>query len=222
MKKFIKDYIKVIGITLTGLVFILASFYLIMNYNHSEEISKTIYIGENDILYQKQKNTLNQLSNNLIIYKNKKINNEAYNIMYENLLSCYNVLQRDGTFSKINPNNTYTSFEIYNLGDKFQNDVMNSCYVLNLSYLKTSDVPKEFKSIAPIIVSYIESINKNLNDSLLEIQNNSSYFYTTKITSTTIRNYLNSSYKTIANSYNDFAEILLYLSDYINNGGYNG
>ena len=221
MKNFIKEYIKIIGITLTGLVFILASFYLIMNYNHSEEIKKTIYIGENELYFKTHKDILKELSNNLITYRNKKSSNKAYNMMYESLSSCYNVLQKEGTLSRINPNNNYTSFEIYNLGDTFQNDVMNSCYVLNLSYLKTDDVPSEFKSIAPIVVSYVESINNNISDSLSEIQNNSSYFYTTRITSATVRNYLSSSYKTISSSYNDFAEILLYLSEYINNGGSN-
>ena len=218
MKKFIKDYIKIIATTLIGLVFILASFYLIMNYNHSEELKKTIYIGENDLDYAKQKDLLSNISNNLITFRSKKVNNQAYQMMYQSLSNCYNVLQDEGTYSKINLNNIYNSYDIYKLGDKFQNDVMNSCYVLNLSYLNTKDVPNEFKSIAPFVTSYVESINKNLSDSMSEIENNSSYFYSTNITSATIRNYLGSSYKTVVNSYNDFASIILYLSEYINGG----
>ena len=219
MKKFIKDYIKLISLALTGLVFILGSFYLIMNYNHSEELKKTIYITPNDYYYKKHQEILADLSENLIEFRNKKINNASYSTMYQSLSNCYNVLQSDGTLSKVIPNNSYTSLDVYNLGDTFQNTVINSCYVLNLSYLKTDDVPKEFKSISPFITSYVDSINLNIEDSLSEIQNNSSYFYSTNITSAAIRNYLRSDYKIIANSYNDFASILLYLSEYINNGG---
>ncbi len=221
MKKFIKDYIKIIGMSLIGLVFILASFYLIMNYNHSEELKKTIYIGANDIYYQKHKDILSKISNNLIIFRNSKNNNTAYGMMYNSLSNCYNILQSEGTYSKVTPNNFYTSLEIYNLGNKFQDKIMNSCYVLNLSYLKTDDNPSEFKKIGPFVTSYIESINRNVEDSIAEIENNSSYFFSSNIASATVRNYLGSSYKTIASSYNDFAEVILYLSDYINNGGSN-
>ena len=47
-------------------------------------------------------------------------------------------------------------------------------------------------------------------------QNNSSYFYTTSITSSTIRNSLLADYSIIANSYNSFADNILLLSKYIN------
>ena len=115
-------------------------------------------------------------------FRNKKISNQAYQTMYQSLVNCYNILQEEGTFSKINPNNIYTSYEIYKLGEKLQSKVFNSCYVVNLGYLKTDEVPKEFKDIAPYIVSYTDSINENVSDSLLEIQNNSSYFFSTNIT----------------------------------------
>ena len=219
MKKFIKDYIKIIGITLTGLVFILASFYLIMNYNHSEELKKSIYIGEKDPYYSKHKELLNDISSNLLTFRNKKNSNQAYQRMYDSLSNCYNILQDEGTFSRINVNNIYSSYEIYKLGENFQNKVINLCYAYNLGYLKGDDSPKEFKSISPFVASYAESLNENVEDSLSEIKNNSSYFYSTNITSATVRNYLTSSYKTISMSYNDFASIILYLSEYINNGG---
>ena len=221
MKKFIKDYIKIIAISLTGLVFILSSFYLIINYNHSEEIKKTIYIGESDLYYQNQKEALNTLNNNLLAFRNKRIQNQAYRVMAESLGNCYNILESDGAFAKITPNNYYSSYEIHKLGSYFQNKVMNVCYLTNLSYLKGDKIPQEFASIAPFVTSYVDSINKNVGDSLSEIENNSSYFYSTNITSATIRNYLSSSYKTVVGAYNDFATILVDLSNYINGGDSN-
>ena len=217
MKKFIKDYVKLIAISLTGLVFVLASFYLMMNYNHSEEIKKTIYVSSSDVRYQEGQQILNKIDNNLSTFRSKNVNNNNLLLMYNSLLNCYNTMQSEGTFFRLQPNRNYTSTDIYNLGTNFQNKLMNSCYVLNLSYLKTENVPSEFKDVAPFITNYVESINKNVKDSLSEIENNSSYFFSTNITSSTIRYYLTSDYNTISSAYIDFANIILNLSENINN-----
>ena len=218
MKKFIKEYIKIISTTLIGLVFVLASFYLMMNYNHSEEIKKQVYIAYNDSKFQEGQEILNKINNNLNKFNSKSGNkSNAKMLMYNSLENCYNIMKSNGTFFTIRPEKYYGPSEIYTLGTNFQNKMMNSCYILNLSYLKTNDLPSEFKDIAPLVTSYVDSINANVQDSLSEIENNSSYFYTTKIASATIRNYLNSDYKTIANAYIDFATIILILSENINN-----
>ena len=216
MKKFIKNYIKVISTALIGLVFTLASFYLIMNYNHSEEIKKQVYISFNDSKYQTGQETLKKINDNLNKFKQDGKSNNAKVLMYNSILNCYNAMQSEGTFFTLRTDKNYNSFEIYNLGANFQSKIINSCYVLNLSYLKTDDVPKEYKKVAPFINSYVDSISANVQDSLAEIENNSSYFYTTNITSVTVRNYLNSDYSTIANAYIDFANIILNLSENIN------
>ena len=218
MKEFIKNYLKVLSYVFTGLVFILASFYLIINYNHSEEIKKTIYIGSGDLNYQKQKEMLEEINQNLIKYNAKKINNSLYNNLANGLNNCYQVLQKDGTLMAISTDTDYGPIEIHKLGSNYQNIVMNECYVLNLSFLKNDEVDLDYKSF---ITSYVNSINENVSDALAEIENNSSYFFSTNITSATIRNYLLSDYKTIANAYNDFTEILVNLSKIINEGGNN-
>ena len=74
----------------------------------------------------------------------------------------------------------------------------------------------EFQDVAPYVTSSINTINNQVNFALAEIQNNSSYFYTTNITSSTIRNYLSSDYTMISNAYNEFADIILNLSETIN------
>ena len=222
MKKLIKEYVKVLAFTFTGVIFILASFYLIMNYNHSEELKSTVFIGEDDIYYSNHKKLLSELNSNLTKYRQSKSKNATYNMINDGLSNCYNIIQREKTFSKITPNNYYSSLEIYNLGSTFQSVVMNSCYLSNLTFLQT-DVPDELKPIAPMTVSYIESISRNVDDSLREIENNSSYFFQSNVTSASVRNYLGSSYKTIGDAYNDFTSVLVYLSNYINSeGGSNG
>ena len=38
-----------------SLVFVVASFYLVMTYYHSEEVKTTVYVSQNDINYQSYK-----------------------------------------------------------------------------------------------------------------------------------------------------------------------
>ena len=217
MKKFIKDYLKIISISITGLVFILASFYLIINYYHSEEINRKLYIGENEINYKNYKEKLTKINENLVDYRNKNNNNSAYKGMYNNLVTCYKTMNEEGTLANIKTDSFYSAYDIYKLGGKFQSHLLNTCWALHLSYIKNDN--DKFKEISPFIVNNIETITNQANNALSEIQNNSSYFYTTNITASTVRNYLNSDYKMIADSYNEFADIILLLSEKINDGG---
>ena len=51
MKRFIKEYLKVISYAALGLIFIVASFYLVMNYYHYEELKRPLYISSGDVNY---------------------------------------------------------------------------------------------------------------------------------------------------------------------------
>jgi len=194
MKNFIKDYLKLIAYATTGLVFVFASFYLMMNYNHNEELKKQIYIGSSEVNYLNHQEILSNLNKNLTNFNSKKNTNASFRRMANSLRDCYNVLQSKDSFANIETNKEYTAYEIYKLGSNFQTTVLNMCWNNSLSYLKNQDntesntIPQEFKEVAPFIESYVSSINNNISDSLKEIENNSSYFYTTNITSATSRN----------------------------------
>ncbi|MBR3660989.1 MAG: hypothetical protein IKN63_03690 [Bacilli bacterium] len=232
MKKFIKDYLKIIAYSIIGLVFVLASFYLIMNYNHNEELTKNIFISNNESNYIAHQELLTNINNNLNIFKNKKNKTNSDKQIADRLERCYNVLNSDSSFSKIELNKEYTAYDIYKIGADLQNNIINECWNTNFSFLvannntnrqdstdkslNSTEIPKKIKIVLPILNKYVSTINDNVTDSLKEIQNNSSYFYTTNIASATIRNYLGSDYSTIVKSYNDFTSIILYLTEIIN------
>ena len=220
MKKFIKNYLNLIAMSITGMVFVFASFYILMNYNHNEELKKNIYIGDNEVNYTAHKEKLNNLNDNLNKIKNKKNVNSKYREIVNGLSECYTVLQSKESFAGIQTNKEYNSYEIHQLGTNFQNNVLNLCWNVGLGTLsndtKENSLPTTLKNIKPIIEDYISSIEYNLSDSLDEIKNNSSYFYTTSIASATVRNYLGSDYQSIAKSYNDFVNILVRISEIIN------
>ena len=222
MKKFIKDYLKIIAFTVIGLMLMVSGFYIMMNYYHSQEVKTTLYINQNDLNYQNYQSKLAEIKANLNSFQSKNSTNSAYRVMYNKLLTCHTVMSEEGTFATI-PVNTYlNSYDIYELGNKFQSYILNVCWALHLSYLNSDNVPKEFKNAAPYVTNSINNLTYQVDFALAEIQNNSSYFYTTNITSSTIRNYLMADYSLITNSYNDFADIILNLSKTINQNGNGG
>ncbi len=216
MKKFIREYLRVIAYTATGLVFGIASFYLLMNYYHSEEVSKPLYISQNDVDYTEYKTKISKIDENLKRFDSMKSKNDELKTMYSKLISCRTVMDGDKTLSKLKVDNYFKPVDIYQLGSSFQSEVLNICWAMHLSYLTSDTPPVSFKEYAPYISSSVKSITNQINFALDEIQNNSSYFYTTNITSSTIRNYLKSDYSIITDSYNEFADIVLELSESLN------
>lgn len=215
MKNFIKEYLRVFAYAAIGFVFIISSFYLLINYYHSEELKNTIYFSTNSTSYINHKNTLDQINTNLINFKNKKSTNKNLNNMSNQLSTCVSVLKDEGSFYNLNNDTNLSYIDVYKLGSNFQNNVLNHCWILNLSNF-LEDTPNEFKTIMPYVENSINLINNQINFSLDEIENNGSYFYTTGVTSITIRNSLASDYRIIVNSYQELANIILELSNYIN------
>ena len=113
-------------------------------------------------------------------------------------------------------NKYYNSYDVYKLGQKFQGSLINSCWVVQLSYLTTDAAPKGFEEVMPFVKREVDIIGDKVEYALEELENNGSYFYSTGITSATIRNYLRSDYIAISKSYNDFADVILQLSKLIN------
>ena len=216
MKNFIKEYLNIIAISITGFVFVLTSFYFVINYYHSDEVKKQIYVGQNDPKLITYKDTVDKIKNNLDSFQKKGVTTGSYHNMYNNLNTCYTTLVTN--YYNVETNRFYSANDIYNLGGKFQSEVLNICWALHLSSIKESNI-SDFKKIYPLVTNQVNGISKKTNNALEEIMNNSSYFYTTKITSVTIRNYLTNDYNMIVDSYQDFANIILYLSELLNEGG---
>lgn len=205
MKKFINEYFKIIEVTIIGLVFIISSFYLMMNYYHSLEISEEVYISNNDRNYLAYRETISQIEKNLRSYNTKT---GLYKQIHNGLTKCVNLMKKDGTLYSIKPNTFMNGYDIYLLGSNFETNLYNSCYAFQLN--------ESNLDISEFIDLNAKTINSNVAFAINELKNNSSYHFTTNITKTTIRNNLHADYTAIANSYNDFANLILEVSNYIN------
>ncbi len=216
MRKFFEEYLKLFAYATLGLAFIIGSFYLLINVYHAKEIDKKYYISDTESTYTSYKSKLEKIKINLNTYNKNKNKNSDYLGIYTRLSTCSNLLESDGTLAKMETNKYYDSYDVYKLGQKFEGSLLNSCWVVQLSYLTTDAGPEAFKEIIPFVSREVDAINDKVEFALEELENNGSYFYSTGITSSTIRNYLRADYMAIAKSYNDFADVVLELSKIIN------
>ena len=92
MKKFITDYLNIIIYCILGLVLMIASFYLFINYYHSEEVKTTIYVPDTDTKYLNYKQNLETLDNNLTKYKNSTNKDKSKDTLYNKLYTCSHIL----------------------------------------------------------------------------------------------------------------------------------
>lgn len=220
MKEFLKGYIKIISYTVIGLVFMISSFYLFINYFHSKEISEGIYVTNLDTKYTEYKSNLLEISNNLNSYKARSTNNknDKLNSLYSKLLTCNGVMVDEGTLATLKTERVLGYYDLYQLGSKFQSSLLNICWAIQLSYVTEEDNPNlgDLKLMGPYIQNSMNLINNQVSNALNSLQANSSYHYSTEITSLTIRHELGVDYDMIAGSYVDFSKIILELSRYLN------
>ena len=217
MKKFLSDYLNIIIYTIIGLTFMIASFYLMINYYHSQEIKAPIYVANNEIKYTSYQNTIQALDTSLSKYK--RTDDKVKRNLYNKVSTCRNILKSEGTLYTLQTNQTLSSYDVYKLGEAFQANILNVCYATLLSYLNEKDIPTTYKNLGSLIQSNVNILSNQTMFALDEIKNNSSYYFNTNISSATIRNNLLSDYNIIASSYNEFAKMVLNLSEVLNEGG---
>ena len=139
--------------------------------------------------------------------------------LYNKVSTCRNILKSEGTLYTLQTNQTLNSYDVYKLGEAFQSNILNVCYATHLSYLNEKDIPPTYKNLGSLIQSNVNILSNQTMFALDEIKNNSSYYFNTNISSATIRNNLLSDYNIIASSYNEFAKMVLTLSEVLNEGG---
>ena len=71
MKNILKEYVKIFGYAITGIVFVFASFYLIINVYHMEELSQKANIDiKNNEKYKSIEEKIENINKNLDVSLN--------------------------------------------------------------------------------------------------------------------------------------------------------
>lgn len=227
---FIRQYIKIISYALIGLVFAFASFYFLTNAYHYLEIRKDYDTDFNSepLLAEINKKMANVNSNvskyNANTYTGKiKVN--QLTVVSQNLRQCVSIFNND-VIKDMKDKKTISIVDVYNLRESYENTILNECIVDNLYWATTVD---ESNFASPYLVANKEAIKLQI-DSLLgrtsylkkDLLNNSSYFYSTSIASSSIKNNTKDGFYEVMSAYNDAATFVEYISEWFKNevGGY--
>ncbi len=213
MREFINQYIKLIASALTGLIFAYASFYLILNIYHQQEIARVMKVDVQSLSsYTTIQKNLDEVAENI------KFTPNTYKGPYDTtmLLSmqgaisiCRNYIMND-TFKDLTTHQEIGIVDIENFRSSFQNDVVNKCMIEQLYYF-TSDRPI-LKEIRPFIKSNIQLFIDSDMYIKRDIFNNSSYFFNSDHTDNTYRSSVKDAFAHVMNHYKSASDFLLEVS----------
>lgn len=219
MKRFIMEYVGIIGYAVTGLIFGLAFFLLLFNFYHAKEVSETYVKSDQFVdVYTKNKDVLAQIKNNISGFQ---ANNFRGSNTQTDLLAIQSRINMCvNSFETTKANDIFTKKElsvvdVYNLLGYYQSDIINDCVTMQLYSLKnyTGNL-KSFDTVRPFIENNAMILTNDLDYVKRSLQNNSSFAFSSEYDKINIFNLTRDSYTRIENSYQNSVNLLLAVSEW--------
>lgn len=218
--EFVKQYIKVINYALIGMVFAFASFYLLTNAYHYLEIRKDFNTDFNTQplvldVQDKMKNVKSNISNFDANTYTGNLKVSQMSVIYQNLRECANSFNND-TIKNLKDKTTLSIIDVYNLRESYENDILGSCIVNNLYWTTTVD-KDNFRSDylvnnKDMMTHNVKSLLANTTYLKKDILNNSSYFFSTSIASSSIKNNTKDGFYEVMSAYSEAANFVEFVS----------
>lgn len=219
MKKFLIEYVSIIGYAVTGLIFGLAFFLILFNFYHAKEVSETYIKNDNFVdVYTRNKGLLEQVKNNIAGFD---ANNFRGHPAQTDLLSMKSRIDMCiSSFENSKANDIFTKKEVsvldvYNLLTYYQSDIVNDCVTMQLYSLKnyTGNLAS-FEAVRPFIENNAMVLTNDLDYVKRSLQNNSSFGFSSEYDKINIFNLTRDSYTRIENSYQNSVNLLVNVSEW--------
>lgn len=222
MKQVLKEYAKVFSYTITGMVFVFASFYLIINIYHYEEVRDTFTVNmSDDINYKSIESRITNITKytNVNVNKRKgKADKKFLSNLQSKLNYCNEALSND-EFKNLKEKKELSIKDVYNLRNALNAKVINGCLVEQLHYLTyyndkdgSSDGLTKYSDMIKL---NIDTISSKLNYIDKDLLNNSSYYYTTTTTKASVMNKPQDMFNDIMTTYDESASLVETLSKWL-------
>lgn len=219
--EFLRQYFKIIGYMLLGLVFIFSSFYILANAYHYFELRKDYIANVNDItIVQDMDKNLADIKYNANTFNpsnyNGKIPANQMSLIQTNLNNCINAFNND-TIKDIRSKTRITIVDVYKLHESYSDSILSKCIVDNLNWVINikDDYPSDYlvksKEINKMYVQSLLSATSYLKKDLL---NNSSYYYNTSISSSSVKDNTRDGFSEVIDAYYDASKYVKYISDW--------
>jgi len=217
MRIFVNEYTKIAAYAFLGIIFSYASFYLIANIYHYQEIRKEVVINTKEMdSYVKTKHNLERIK------RNNAINVDSYNggidsfwllNLQSALTDCYDSMNND-VFKSLEKKQAINVKNVEALRQTLVNDVVNSCLIGNLYSVTSQDSKYTFlENDNKYIKSEIDSINKRTDFINRQLNNNSSLYFNTEFATKNVYNDVDDTFQYLLDIYKDSSNLLLEISN---------
>lgn len=221
MKKILLEYANIIGYTVTGLIFGLSFFLLIINFYHMQELSETIsvetYNNDNRQLIEQKINTI---KNNISVYSQNSytgnLNIYGLNTSQIKIQECVNIVESDEMMNYFSKSNIDIR-DVYNFTGDFRNNVLNDCLVMQIKSMFNTDTIAtlpNYNIIKPYVDLNVNSLVQSVNYIQSNIENSDHYYYSTDVNKSNFFDLTNDSYFEIVNKYQQTLDLLVEVSNW--------
>lgn len=218
---FIKKYFKIIGYMVLSLVFMFSSFYLLANAYHYLEIRKDYIVNLDQLpVVQELENNLTQVQENINSFDPNNYHGSVptnnMNMVKENLNNCLLYFKND-TYNSIRNKTRISIVDVYKLSDSYDEQILNNCVVNNLNWVtgETNDyISGYLVDTKEMNKMYVHSLVTSTSYLKKDLLNNSSYYYNTNISSSSVKDNTRDGMSEVLEAYNKASKYLLYISDW--------
>ena len=221
MIKLLKEYLKVIGYTFTGLVFGATFFLLFINFYHYKDISTKLVKADSSIQkLQTVNEKLTEIKGTVSSFNPNLYNGPKERVMLMTINSrmqlCVKAFENEDLNKMLNKKEM-TITDVYRLQNLYQSQIVNGCIVTQLYELGLTGENAKFHDedlakIAPFIKLNADSIRED-NDYVSKVLlNNGSFFFSSENSKTNIYEMTRDSYAEVSSSYYKSIDLLLEIS----------
>lgn len=221
MKNILLEYANIIGYTVTGLVFGLSFFLLVINFYHMQELSETIsvetYNNDNKQLIEQKINTI---KNNISVYSQNSytgnLNIYGLNTSQIKLQECVNIIESDEMMSYLSKSNIGIR-DVYDFTGDFRNNILNDCLVMQIKSMFNTDTIAtlpNYNIIKPYVDLNVNNLVQSVGYVQSNIENSDHYYYTTNVNKSNFFDLTNDSYLEIVNNYQQTLDLLVEISNW--------
>ena len=210
MKKFLIEYVSIIGYSVTGLIFGLAFFLILFNFYHAKEVSETYVKNENYVDVYTRNNIAGFDANN---FRGHPAQTDLLSMKsrIDMCVSSFETSKANDIFTK----KEVSVLDVYNLLTHYQSDIVNDCVTMQLYSLKNyTGSLASFESVRPFIENNAMVLTNDLDYVKRSLQNNSSFGFSSEYDKINIFNLTRDSYTRIENSYQNSVNLLVNVSEW--------
>lgn len=221
MKKILIEYTNIIAYTITGIIFGISFFLILLNLYHYEEISSIYIKSDTDYaVNSKLKEKIAKIKENINSFdiNNYKGNNDPQSIL--NIQTRLNICTDkidSKEFNNILDKKEININDVYEMQQFYQINISNECLIKQIYELTldNNDINlTSLKELSPFIENNINELKSSTDYVRKVIKNNSSYHFNSYTSKVDIYNELEDSYYNILNNYTSSIDFIYDISEW--------